>query len=146
MTAATVLIVNQEAIKNISPSAAYEILTRQPHAVLVDVRSRVEFDYVGHPIGAIHIPWKEFPDWTDNPGFVADVAAALNQRRSSKDGPLVLICRSGARSMAAARLLAENGYTALYNVDEGFEGDKDEHNHRNTVNGWRARGLPWEQT
>jgi rhodanese-related sulfurtransferase len=138
---------NQQPIKNVDPPEAHRILERDADAVLIDVRSRVEFEYVGHPIGAVHIPWKEFPDWDVNPRFVDDVAAILRERGNTrKDGPILAICRSGARSMAALQTLGEHGYTVLYNVDEGFEGDKDDQNHRNTVNGWRARGLPWEQS
>lgn len=143
----TVITMSQPPISNVDPSQAHRILQREADAVLIDVRSRVEFEYVGHPIGAVHIPWKEFPGWDINPRFVEQVDALLRERGNArKDNPVLAICRSGGRSMAALQTLAEHGYTVLYNVAEGFEGDKDEHDHRNTVNGWRARGLPWEQS
>ena len=57
-----------------------------------------------------------------------------------------MLCRSGARSATAGEMLVNNGYTNVYNVLEGFEGDKDENGHRSTINGWRFHGLPWEQS
>ena len=133
-------------ILRINPTAAKALLDQESHALLIDVRSKVEFDYVGHPLGATHVPWKEFPQWTENPNFADAVEAALAEGDNrNKDRPLVLICRSGARSLKAAERLREHGYTRLYNVEEGFEGDKDDQQHRGTINGWRFRGLPWAQ-
>lgn len=133
-------------IQRIDPLAAKALLDREPAARLIDVRSTVEFDYVGHPIGALHVPWKDYPDWQENPAFVATVDAAIgNDDENGRNRPVLLICRSGARSYNAAERLSEHGYTQLYNVEEGFEGDKDENRHRGTSNGWRFRGLPWEQ-
>ena len=136
-----------DAIARVTPPEAFKILTEDPTAVLVDVRSKVEFDYVGHPLNAIHGPWKEFPDWKENQNFVRDFQAAIGEGSSSDDTRSILtICRSGARSLAAARILAGAGYKRLYNVDEGFEGDKDNHAHRGTINGRRFHALPWVQT
>ncbi|MGE0387070.1 MAG: rhodanese-like domain-containing protein [Gammaproteobacteria bacterium] len=139
---------NEPAIADIDPAAAHALLRGRPDAVLLDVRSRVEFDYVGHPVGAIHVAWKEFPTWAVSPDFVAQVRRAVSQARggAAEQVPILALCRSGARSRAAAEELARHGFRELYNVAEGFEGDKDAAGHRNTVNGWRARGLPWEQT
>ncbi len=67
-------------IQDISPNEAWELLQKQPQAVLLDVRSTMEYEYVGHPVGATHIPWKEPPDWEDDPQFVAKVKAALSGR------------------------------------------------------------------
>ena len=131
-------------ITRIDPLAAKALLDRETDARLIDVRSTVEFDYVGHPVGAVHVPWKDYPDWQENPDFVAGVAAAIGTDEGC-DRPILLICRSGARSYSAAERLGEHGYTQLYNVEEGFEGDKDASQHRGTINGWRFRGLPWEQ-
>jgi rhodanese-related sulfurtransferase len=135
-------------VADLNPLEASELLARRPEAVLLDVRSKVEFDYVGHAPGAVHVAWKEFPTWTQNPRFVAEVEAAIGAVRVGppRTTPIVAMCRSGARSRAAGEELARHGYTEVYNVAEGFEGDKDAAGHRNTVNGWRARGLPWEQT
>jgi rhodanese-related sulfurtransferase len=133
----------ESAIHRVSPREAYALLERDPRARLIDVRSTVEFQYVGHPLGAIHIAWKEFPDWNENPEFAKAVAAALGEE--AKDAPVLLICRSGARSLNAAERLRQHGYQDLYNVEEGFEGDKDAAAHRGNLNGWRFHGLPWEQ-
>ena len=135
------------SIKRVTPQDAKQVLDNHPDAVLIDVRSRVEFDYVGHPIGAVHVPWKDYPAWEQNPDFVADVRAALNASGGDDPArPILAICRSGARSMAAAEVLADAGYETLFNVEEGFEGDKDPDNHRGNINGWRFCGLPWEQS
>jgi rhodanese-related sulfurtransferase len=132
----------------VNPRQAYEMLMRDPQAVLIDVRTRIEFDYVGHPPGALHIPWKEYPDWNVNPDFIASVRAQLAVRDAGnvEDIPVLLLCRSGNRSQSAAEELSKHGFTRVYNIEEGFEGDKDTQNHRGTLNGWRFRGLPWEQT
>ena len=133
-------------IVEVDPIEAKQILDQDPEARVIDVRSKVEFDYVGHPIGAIHVPWKEFPDWNENPDFASDVEAALAAAGGSpKDRTLLMLCRSGARSRQAGEALLRVGYNRVYNVKEGFEGDKDERHHRGNINGWRFHGLPWEQ-
>ncbi len=136
------------SVGRVNPQEAHAMMRRTPGAVLLDVRSRVEFDYVGHPPGALHVAWKEFPNWEIDPHFAGRVRAALKEHgiADPESTPIFAICRSGHRSLAAAEELARHGFRALYNVEEGFEGDKDAAGHRNTVNGWRVRGLPWEQT
>jgi len=135
-------------VMRVNPQEAHALIQETSGAVLLDVRSRVEFDYVGHPPGALHVAWKEFPDWSIDPAFADRVYAALEERGmvDPHTAPIFSICRSGGRSLAAAEELARHGFKTLYNVEEGFEGDQDTAGHRNTVNGWRARGLPWEQT
>lgn len=134
-------------IKRVTPPEAWQILGANSHAVLIDVRSKVEFEYVGHPAGALNVMWKDYPDWKENPNFVAEVKAALSAHGGDSSGrPILAICRSGARSLAAAKALAAAGYTNLTNVEEGFEGDKDAHGHRCSVAGWRYHQLPWEQS
>ncbi len=136
-----------DTIGRVTPPQASKILEQEPQAILVDVRSKVEFDYVGHPLNAVHVPWKEFPDWNVNESFVDAVRTALRDHGGDDPSrPILAICRSGARSLSAAKALAAAGYERLYNVEEGFEGDKDPHAHRGTINGWRFHGLPWEQT
>lgn len=139
---------SEATVKNIDPTAAWEILQADPSAVLIDVRTKMEYDYVGHPPIALHVFWAEWPDWTVNPNFVAEVKALLQARpgQLSLSTPVLTLCRSGTRSLAAGQLLADAGFAQVYNVDEGFEGERDLNKHRNAVNGWRARGLPWEQT
>lgn len=128
-------------MKHLTPRQAYEFLQARPDAVFVDVRSDLEHMFVGHPEGSMLIPWIDGPDWEINPDFVAQV-----KRAASANRPVVLICRSGNRSMDAGAALERAGLTDVYNVLHGFEGDLDETHHRNSINGWRHDGLPWAQT
>ncbi len=127
-----------------NPKQAWKILQENPDAILLDVRSKVEFDYVGHPVGAVHVPLQEFPDWQTDPDFSQKVIELLGT--ASRDVTVLTLCRSGKRSMLAAQLLEAQGYKDTVNIAEGFEGDPDENRHRGNVNGWRYHGLPWEQT
>lgn len=111
-------------------------------AVMVDVRTHMEHAYVGHPIGAVHIPWKEAPGWEVNTEFVNQV----NKVAADKNAPILLLCRSGQRSLAAAQALEAAGYTRLVNIVDGFEGPLDTNKHRGNIAGWRFSGLPWEQS
>ena len=133
----------------ISSKQAWEILQNDPRALIIDVRSSMEFLFVGHPKGAVHIPWIDEPDWDINPHFVADVRKVLLGGVACVDDdgcvPVILICRSGKRSKDAGRLLIEAGLQQVYNVDEGFEGELDDNHQRSTVGGWRFHQLPWEQ-
>jgi len=129
-------------VKNAKPREAYEILQNSPSTLLIDCRTEFEFYYVGHPIGAINVEWQTAPDFDFNPRFVEGVMkeAAGDRRR-----PILLICRSGRRTLEAAAALEAAGFTDVTNVAEGFEGDLDRSHHRNSVNGWRVAGLPWQQ-
>ena len=126
------------------------MLAADPQAMLLDVRSRIEFEYVGHPPGAINIPWKEPPDWVVDVNFVDKVRAALAglfpQAGRIEDLTILALCRSGVRSRTAGAALQARGFTHVYNIAEGFEGDRDQKKHRSTVNGWRVHNLPWEQS
>lgn len=128
------------ALEHLTPRQAHKYLHDNPNAVLIDVRSEMEFLFVGHPVGAVIIPWYNTPDWDLNPNFIAEVRMAASLNR-----PVVLICRSGNRSVEAGKTLLAAGMTEVYNVLYGFEGELDEHHHRGTRNGWRFDGLPWEQ-
>ncbi len=134
---------------NLSAKEAHKLLQDNPRAVLVDVRSNMEYLFVGHPVGAVHIPWIDEPNWEINPDFVTDIRKLLLGGvvcdKEHPCAPVILICRSGQRSLEAGKHLLEAGLTDIYNVDEGFEGDLNEHHQRSTINGWRFRGLPWEQ-
>lgn len=138
------------SVTEVSPQTAWEILKEDPGAVLIDVRSTMEYDYVGHPLGAINIPWKDAPEWRINKNFVESVEEMLLSRQEInteiKSLPLLLICRSGKRSHDAAEELLRHGFRNVYNVAEGFEGDRDDEKHRSTINGWRLHNLPWEQS
>ncbi|HEY5995281.1 MAG TPA: rhodanese-like domain-containing protein [Gallionellaceae bacterium] len=128
-------------MKHLTPRQAYEFLKSNPEAVFVDVRSETEFMFVGHPEGSMLIPWIDGPDWEINPDFVSQVKKAASANR-----PVVLICRSGKRSIDAGNALEKAGLGEIYNVLHGFEGDLNEQHHRNSINGWRYEGLPWAQT
>ncbi len=129
-------------IKSLKPSQVWAALQANPSAVLLDVRDRIEHSFVGHPTGAVNIPWKDAPDWKPNPQFVDEV----RQRISRLDTPIYLMCRSGQRSLDAAKALAAAGFKDLTNVEEGFEGPLDEKKHRGSIGGWRFHRLPWEQS
>jgi len=135
-------------VKGMSPEEAHELLEKDPTAILIDVRSGMEFLFVGHPKGAIHVAWIDEPDWDINPEFVKHVRQLLLGGVSHSDHnsvPVVLICRSGKRSLEAGELLVKSGMKEVYNVLEGFEGELDETHHRSTLGGWRFHDLPWEQ-
>ena len=133
----------------ISPPEAWDLLQRNARAILVDIRSTMEFLFVGHPKGAVHVAWIDEPDWDINPEFVTEIRKLLLGGAACEEqqdcAPVVLICRSGKRSHDAGKLLLERGLTNIYHVDEGFEGELNEHHQRSTTGGWRYHGLPWEQ-
>ena len=129
-------------IENLNPQQAWDLLQQNTGTVLVDVRSKVEHAFVGHPPGAIHIAWKEAPDWQVNPKFVADVERLV----PDKNAPVLLLCRSGQRSLDAAKALENAGFRRPINIIDGFEGSLDQDKHRGTLGGWRFNGLPWVQS
>ena len=108
-------------------------------AVLVDVRSDAEREWVGFVPGAVPLAWKQWPGMAMNAGFDDGLKAAVPAGKK-----VVLLCRSGVRSIAAAKRASELGLDA-YNILEGFEGDADADGHRGRKGGWRLRGLPWRQ-
>ena len=132
---------------DMTPRETWEVLAREPDAVLLDCRTDAEWRHTGVPdlssLGkaATFVAWQIFPDMTLNPYFVEQVRA----QGVPDDAAVLVICRSGVRSRAAAAALAGSGFSRCYNVVEGFEGDKDEHGHRGTVAGWKIAGLPWIQ-
>ena len=126
--------------------SAHKFLNQNSDALLVDVRCEIEYEYIGHPVDAVNIAWKKYPGWEINEAFATEVDLVVSaQNKPSKKTPILLICRSGARSMAAAECLCDNDYEELYNVEEGFEGDKNTEARRSSINGWRFHGLPWVQ-
>lgn len=120
-------------------------------AFLIDVRTRSEWAFVGMPdlsgLGGkpILVEWQTFPDNRLNPAFVEQVAEQLAAIGADQSSELFFICRSGGRSLMAARAIAAQGYTHCHNVADGFEGPLDPHRQRGTVAGWKAEGLPWLQ-
>jgi len=121
------------------PAEAHQLM--QAGVKLVDVRTKPELQYVGKIPGSLAVEWQTYPGGKPNPEFIGELAAAV-----SKDEPVMFLCRSGARSHAAAEAAMRAGWKETYNVLEGFEGDKDGQEHRNAVNGWRKAGLPWVQS
>ncbi|MDV7340442.1 rhodanese-like domain-containing protein [Terasakiella sp. A23] len=132
---------------DITPQEAWDKLTNDKEAVLIDVRTEAEWAWVGQAdlssLGKQHfnVEWIRFPGGVPNEGFVSDVEAVLPQ----KDIPVLLLCRSGVRSKHAAIALTACGYQTCFNVAGGFEGDKNDDEHRGTINGWKVAGLPWKQ-
>jgi rhodanese-related sulfurtransferase len=135
--------------KGLAPKQAWQLLQDDPRAILVDIRSSMEYLFVGHAKGSVHVPWIDEPDWMENPHFVTDIRKLLlgGAVCTTDEGcaPVILICRSGKRSLEAGKKLLENDFTRVFHVDEGFEGDLDDDHHRSSINGWRFQGLPWEQ-
>ncbi len=133
---------------DLTPHQAWELLERVTDAVLVDCRTRAEWAYVGGPdttpLGRPHLSleWQQYPTGKVNPRFVDELREALADRA---DAPLVFLCRSGVRSVAAARAATAAGLGSSYNVLDGFEGGVDADGHRGSA-GWRAEGLPWKQS
>jgi len=131
---------------NISPADAYVELQANPLAVLVDVRTNAEWSYVGLPdltqVGkrVIFIEWQHFPDGTVNGHFVEE----LREAGVAEGVPIYFLCRSGVRSVAAAKAATSAGLGPAYNVSDGFEGQLGRDGHR-AVSGWKAAGLPWRQ-
>ena len=136
---------------DIAPKEAWDLLAAMPGAQLVDVRTMAEWNFVGlpdlSPLGrqAHCIEWQSFPTMAPNAAFAAQAAAAVTAAGADKDSPVLMLCRSGARSRAAAMALTASGFTRAYNIAWGFEGDPDGMRHRGQVNGWKADGLPWRQ-
>lgn len=132
---------------DLAPGEAWALMEKEPNAVLIDVRTIAEWQYVGvpdlSPLGrrAQFIEWQRFPDGSPNPEFTAQA----EQAAPDPEAPVLFLCRSGVRSRAAAVALTEAGYARCYNIAEGFEGDKDPAHHRGTVGGWKVAGLPWIQ-
>jgi rhodanese-related sulfurtransferase len=131
----------------VSAAEAWAQLTANPKAKLLDVRTMAEWNFVGVPdlssLGrqVCCIEWQGFPTGARNAAFVAEASQALGD----KDAPVLVMCRSGARSRAAAIALTQAGFRQAINIADGFEGDMDEDGHRGTRNGWKHADLPWRQ-
>jgi rhodanese-related sulfurtransferase len=134
-------------IEDIDAHKVWQALQADPQAQLVDVRTDAEWNFVGVPNLAdlnrevVLIPWQVYPTMQRNGAFIDH----LRQAGIAPETPTYFICRSGARSMAAAQAAAAAGFTTVFNVAEGFEGPPDAQGHRGQVSGWKASGLPWHQ-
>lgn len=123
----------------VSPDEAWKLFVNgQAH--LVDVRATEERKFVGHVPNTFHVAWQTGPALIKNPRFLREL-----ENKLSKDSVILLLCRSGKRSAAAAETATAAGFKNVFNVREGFEGDLDENQQRGSSGGWRQRGLPWVQ-
>ncbi|WP_037447048.1 rhodanese-like domain-containing protein [Skermanella stibiiresistens] len=134
-------------IPNVMPEDVWEALRNDPSAKLVDVRTAPEWSYVGQPdlssIGktAVRLQWQVYPGMEIDRDFLHK----MRVEGVEPEDKVYFLCRSGVRSTAAAKLAAENGFTQVFNIADGFEGPKDAQGHRGTVAGWKRAGLPWGQ-
>ena len=132
----------------ITASAAWRWLQSDSTIRLIDIRSTPEFLFVGHPVGAVHVPYIDEPDWEPNPCFttqVRDLLPVVADQKVKREGFIFLICRSGERSKAAGQVLIEAGVDNVFSIIDGFEGPLNEQDHRSGISGWRYDGLPWAQ-
>ena len=109
---------------------------------MANIRMEIESMYVGRPLGVVNVPWYDYPDLQPDAQKFAELVAL---EATSKERPLLLICRSGQRTLAAGKALAAAGFTNLQQVVHGFEGELNDDFKRSTLSGWRFDGLPWEQ-
>ena len=130
-------------MKHMLPQEAWALIQNNPGALFIDVRMAVESQYVGYPPGVINIAWYEFPDYKVD---AAQFVGAVEQIANGRDQAVVLICRSGLRSVDAGMALEKAGFTQVINVLDGFEGEPDDNGRRSTECGWRFDGLPWTQS
>jgi rhodanese-related sulfurtransferase len=139
-------------IDDVTVQIVWERLESDPGAVLVDVRTRAEWSFVGVPdlnsIGKRILlqEWQGFPSGQVDPQFADRLAEQLETAGVNKDSEIFFICRSGGRSKSAATAMAAKGYSRCRNVADGFEGHLDSRRHRGAAGGWKAAGLPWIQT
>ncbi len=137
---------------DISASEAYSILQEDDASVLVDVRTKAEWNYVGVPdlssLGkqTLLIEWQDFPSMNLNQTFTATLEQELREKGVAADAAVLFLCRAGARPRAAAIALTEAGHTRCFNIADGFEGPLDDKRHRGAIGGWKAQGLPWSQS
>ena len=129
-------------MQHLTPREAWQFVQAHPEALFVDVRMEIESLYVGRPPGVENIPWYEYPDLTPD---AAQFAMAVEKEAGAKGRPVLLICRSGKRTLDAGAALEAAGFTEVLHVVHGFEGDLNEAFKRSSLNGWRHDGLPWEQ-
>jgi len=137
---------------DISAIEAYELLKTDETAILVDVRTKPEWTFVGAPDLSplnkepVFIEWQEYPSMQVNPQFGERLRAVIADRGGDAATPLLFLCRSGARSQAAAKAMTAAGQLKCLNIVGGFEGGHDVSRRRGFVQGWKAGGLPWAQS
>jgi rhodanese-related sulfurtransferase len=147
----TVVLGGAQAIQDIPVREAWEKLKTDPAAIMIDVRTRAEWTFVGLPdlssVGKriVTVEWQTFPENSVDPAFSQRLKAALAGHGAESATPMYFICRSGGRSRMAAEAMAALGYQHCFNVADGFEGPLDAERHRGRIGGWKAAGLAWTQ-
>jgi rhodanese-related sulfurtransferase len=137
---------------DVSVSDAYAMLEQDKSAVLVDVRTKAEWSYVGVPDlsdldkEAVLVEWQEFPTMQVASDFAPRVTEILRAQGATSSTPVLFLCRSGVRSRAAAIAMTKAGQERCFNIAEGFEGPLDDKRRRGAIGGWKAHGLPWAQS
>lgn len=125
------------------PNEAFAVLQANPQAVLIDVRTKAELELVGRIPNALNVEWATYPGMVANPDFSQQFLEQLNQNGVDKNGVLIFMCRTGGRSHNAATVATSLGFTQVYNMLEGFEGEANPLKQRTLINGWKFAGLPW---
>jgi rhodanese-related sulfurtransferase len=144
-------LVERVYIEEVPVEETWARLKEAKDSVLIDVRTRAEWAFVGLPdltkIGkqVVTVEWQTFPDNRIDPGFAERLGALFDEAGVGKNAELFFICRSGGRSRMAAEAMAAAGYSRCCNVTDGFEGPLDANRHRGGVAGWKSVGLPWAQ-
>ena len=140
-----------QAVDDITVREVWDALKADPAAIMIDVRTRAEWTFVGLPdlsaLGkrVVTVEWQTFPDNSVDPAFTQRLKTALTGLGADTSAPMFFICRSGGRSRMAAEAMAELGYQHCANVADGFEGPLDAERHRGRIGGWKASGLAWTQ-
>lgn len=136
---------------DLPPSEAWSLLESNASAILVDVRTKAEWAFIGvsdlSALGkeVLFVEWQKFPDLAHNAGFADELRSGLSNLGANTDTPLLFICRSGHRSKMAAMEMTKQGFKSCFNIAEGFEGDLNNERQRGKVGGWKVAGLPWAQ-
>ena len=135
---------------DLTPGECWNLLqTRPQDAILVDVRTTMEWQTIGVPVtespmlNPVFREWQRFPDMSIDPGFPEHLDGDLKKLGATNDAHLCFLCRSGVRSLSAAKVMAAHNYPNSFNVTGGFEGDPDAAGQRGNINGWQFEGLPW---
>ena len=134
-------------IQNISSKKCFKILSNKTNSYLIDVRTLPEWKFAGVPDlfsinkETIFVSWQIYPEMNENKNFEKKIL----DRGIKKSSNLYFICRSGQRSLCAAKLLTNNGFSSCFNIYDGFEGDLNQNNKRSLINGWKYNNLPWKQ-
>lgn len=127
----------------LTPAEAYQVLSADVKALLIDVRTKAELELVGRIPQALNVEWAFYPGMVANQNFAQELKTELDKREFDKDSVLIFLCRTGGRSNNAAAVAASLGYSQAYNTLEGFEGEANADKQRTLINGWKHAGLPW---